>query len=142
MLNRMSSIKIKKSKRLGRGYGSGKGGHTVGRGAKGQKARNTVNVGFEGGQVPLYKRLPQMGGFRSHTGQDIIAVPIDRLNVFKEDSEVTPEKLLEQGIIKRVSKDGVKLLAGKLEKKLKLKGFLVSKGAEEAIKKSGSTHNV
>jgi large subunit ribosomal protein L15 len=128
----------KPKKRIGRGYGSGKGGHTVGRGTKGQKARNNVPVGFEGGQVPLYKRLPQIGGFRNPNQKDIVAIPVDRLNSFKEDSEVTPEKLVEAGVIRRVSEDGVKLLGGKLEKKLKLKGFLMSKGAEKAIKASGS----
>lgn len=136
MLNKLGKTKFNKtSKRIGRGYGSGKGGHTVGRGAKGQKARNNVKVGFEGGQVPLYKRLPQIGGFKNPTRKDIVVVSLTKLNVFKEGSEVTPEKLVEQGIIRSVPTGGVKLLAGKLEKKLKLTGFLTSESAAKSLEK-------
>jgi large subunit ribosomal protein L15 len=71
-LTRHDGIK-RKGKRLGRGIGSGKGGHTVGRGTKGQKARrgSKFTVGFEGGQVPLYKRLPQLGGFKNSRSKQI-----------------------------------------------------------------------
>lgn len=128
-----------KSKRLGRGYGSGKGGHTVGRGSKGQKARNTVPAGFEGGQIPLYKRLPKLGGFRNPTKKDIVAISLSKLNLFKEGSEVTPKKLVEKGIIKREPKHAVKVLnKGTLGKKLTLKGFIASKEALKKIEKAGS----
>jgi large subunit ribosomal protein L15 len=129
---------IRKAKRLGRGFGSGKGGHTVGRGAKGQKARNTIPFGFEGGQIPLYKRLPFYGGFKNPTKKDVIAISMQDLNVFKEGTEVTVDKLLEKGIISRKPKHFVKVLAnGKIEKKLTLKGLKVSKSVEAAIKKAG-----
>ena len=65
-LNELSRVATGKKKRVGRGYGSGKGGHTTGRGAKGQKIRNRVRPGFEGGQLPLARRLPRLGGFRIH----------------------------------------------------------------------------
>lgn len=130
---------IKTGKRVGRGIGSGKGGHTVGRGTKGQKARYTVALGFEGGQVPLYKKLPQMGGFRNPRTKDIVIVALEKLNVFKDGSEVTPEKLVENGIIRKVSKNPIKILnTGELTKKLILKGFSASKAALEKIEKSGS----
>ncbi len=126
-------------KRRGRGYGSGKGGHTIGRGAKGQKARNNISVGFEGGQIPLYKKLPKLSGFKNPTKKEIGSISLTKLNVFKEDSEVTPETLVERGIIKKLPKYGVKILAnGELEKKLTLKGFMASKAAIEKIEKSGS----
>lgn len=130
----------KKGKRVGRGYGSGKGGHTTGRGTKGQKARSKVNVGFEGGQIPLYKRLPQLGGFRNPTKKRTVSVSISKLNSFREGSTVTPKDLLEKGIISVLPKHGVKLLGnGELGKKLKLRGFKVSKSAKEKIEKSKST---
>ena len=67
-LHKLSRIVAGKKKRVGRGYGSGKGGHTTGRGAKGQKVRNRVRPAFEGGQLPLVRRLPRRGGFRSRKG--------------------------------------------------------------------------
>jgi len=140
-LDKLTGVKgtSKKSKRLGRGYASGRGGHTVGRGSKGQKARSKVPSGFEGGQIPLYKRLPQLGGFRNPTKKDIIAISLSKLNLFKAGSVVTPEKLVEKGIIKRVPKHGVKVLnKGTLGKKLTLKGFTASKEAAKIIEKSGS----
>lgn len=134
-------VKIKKgkSKRVGRGRGSGKGAHTVGRGQKGQKSRSKVNLGFEGGQSPLYKRLPEIGGFKNPNKKDILALPISTLNVFREGQEVNPEDLVTKKIISVLPKHGVKLLAtGNLQKKLKLRGFLFSKSAQEKTKESGS----
>jgi len=66
-LSKLSKIARKSKKRVGRGYGSGKGGHTVGRGAKGQRARNKVRSTFEGGQLPLARRIPKKGGFKSRS---------------------------------------------------------------------------
>ncbi len=139
-LGRLPRTKMNRdSKRLGRGIGSGKGGHTVGRGIKGQKSRNKVNLGFEGGQVPLYKKLPQMGGFKNPTKKDILSISLSSLNTFKDGSEVTPDKLVEQGIVKRVPGNSIKILNnGDLTKKLTLKGFTASKSALEKIEKSGS----
>lgn len=139
-LSRIPKISKKKrqSKRLGRGYGSGKGGHTVGRGTKGQKARGKVPAGFEGGQIPLYKRLPKIGGFRNPRKKDVIAISLSKLNLFKSGDVVTPEKLLEEKIIKRLPKHAVKILnRGELGKKLILKGLVASKEAQKKIEKAG-----
>ena len=133
--------KIRSSKRVGRGYGSGKGGHTVGYGTKGQKARGTgkVNPGFEGGQVPLYKRLPQIGGFTNSQKKDIGIVSLDFFNRFKAESKITPENLIEEGLFKVLPKYGVKILAnGELTKKITISGFLCSEEAKKKIEKSGS----
>ncbi|MFC1621933.1 50S ribosomal protein L15 [Patescibacteria group bacterium] len=140
-LHELISIKRRKKKKLGRGYGSGKGGHTVGRGTKGQKARSgkSIPVGFEGGQVPLYKKIPKKSGFRNPTSKDVISVPLARLNIFKNGEEVIPQSLVEKGFFKKLPKDDVKILAvGNLHKKIKLKGFKFSAKAKELIEKSGS----
>lgn len=129
----------KKKKRLGRGTGSGKGDHTVGRGHKGQKARGKVNFGFEGGQTPLHRRLPKFGGFRNPREKDIIAISLESLNTFRKGSKVNAKKLKEKGIISRIPKRGVKILAnGELKKELKLEGLMVSKSARKKIEESGS----
>lgn len=142
-LSNLKTIKTKrKSKRIGRGIGSGKGGHTVGRGTKGQKSRKgkKIFVGFEGGQVPLYKRLPQLGGFKSH--KNTASLRISQLNKFDEGIEVTPELLIRERMIKNKKFNSVKIVGGgDLKKKLILKGFAYSKGAYESVKKSGSTIN-
>ena len=133
--------KQRSAKRVGRGGGSGKGWHTTGRGQKGQKARvgHSIPVGFEGGQVPLYKRLPMLGGFHNHRTKRVIGVALEKLNVFKEGATVTPKDLADKKIIKHVPREGVKILAnGELKKKLTLKGFLFSKSAREKLEKAGA----
>jgi len=126
-------------KRVGRGYGSGKGGHTTGRGAKGLKARGKVAVGFEGGQVPLYKKIPKRPSFIGTKRRDVECIPLVKLNLFKDGDKVTPEKLLKKGILDKLPRHGVKILAnGALHKKIELEGFLISKGARERIEKSES----
>jgi large subunit ribosomal protein L15 len=138
----MKTKVIKKSKKLGRGYGSGRGGHTVGRGTKGQKARSgkSIPTGFEGGQTPLYKRLPQWGGFKNPTTKQIAVVSLSKLNVFKANSKATPQDLVEKKLLKKIPKYGVKILGnGDLEKKLKLEGFLFSKSAREKVEAAGGT---
>ena len=135
--------KIRKSKRVGRGVGSGKGGHTVGKGQKGQKARSGAKpwVGFEGGQVPLYKRLPQLGGFTRHYVPKVYVVRLDVFNAFDDNEEVTPVSLVERRILRGLTKKSfvVKILgAGKLDKKLTFKGFDYSESSKESIEKSGS----
>lgn len=132
---------LKKSKRVGRGYGSGKGGHTVGRGTKGQKSRagKGINRGFEGGQYPLYKRIPQVAGFNNPTTKNVISVSISALNFFEDNSVITPSNLLESGAIKKLPKKTfVKILgSGKLERKnLTLEGFLTSKLAADMLAKA------
>ncbi|MFZ2664471.1 MAG: 50S ribosomal protein L15 [Patescibacteria group bacterium] len=144
-LSKLTKYKTdKKSKRVGRGRGSGKGGHTVGKGTKGQKARRGTKfgIGFEGGQSPLYKKLPQIGGFKSHTFKEVSIIDLSVLNSFKDGETVTPEMLMNKGIIKKIPLGGVKILSdGDLKKKLTLKNFLFSKRAKEKIEKSGSKIN-
>jgi large subunit ribosomal protein L15 len=141
-LEKIKGIRRKK-KIIGRGIGSGKGGHTVGRGQKGQNSRegHKHSQGFEGGQTPLYKKLPQIGGFRNPMARIVVTVDISRLNFFKEGAEITPKVLVEKNIIKEIGRHTyVKILgSSNLKKKLVLKGFLCSERAKEEIQKSGST---
>lgn len=133
--------RIRKSKRRGRGFGSGKGGHTIGKGTKGQKSRsgNSIPVGFEGGQIPLYKRLPHLGGFRNPTKKDTVAVTLNVFNSFKDKEVVTPKLLVENKILKKLPKYGIKILAkGKLKNKVELKGFMTSEGAKKRILEAGA----
>jgi len=138
-LHRMPKLKSgKRKKRIGRGIGSGKGGHTVGRGTKGQKARSKVPYWFEGGQIPLYKNIPQVGGFCSLSDRKVTIVALDKLNALKAGSKITPNLLIEKGILKKAPKGKVKiLLKGKFDKKVSLEGFLVSKNVRELIEKLG-----
>ena len=127
--------------RRGRGHGSGNG-KTAGKGHKGQKARSgATRPGFEGGQMPLYRRLPKRG-FTNRNSKDIVAVNVDVLNRFEDDAVVTVESLVETGIIKN-PRDSVKILGnGELTKKLTVKVNAVSAGAEEKIKALGGTVEV
>ena len=103
--------------RRGRGHGSGNG-KTAGKGHKGQKARSGApRPGFEGGQLPLYRRLPKRG-FTNINSKDIVAIGLDRLNAFEDGAEVTVETLMDKGIVNN-PRDGVKILGnGELTKKL------------------------
>lgn len=130
-----------KSKRVGRGYSSGKGGHTVGLGTKGQKSRGRgkIPLGFEGGQVPLYKKIPKISHFKKRAKKDVKTVSLVSLNRFEDGTEISPESLVERKIIKKLPKHGVKIIAnGNLHKKLELTGFIISEGARKKIEKSGS----
>lgn len=130
-------------KRVGRGSGSGLG-KTSGRGQKGQKARSggSINPVFEGGQLPLYRRIPKRG-FSNHMFKTRYAVVnIEQLNVFEDNTLVTPALLKEAGIIKN-QLDGIKVLGnGKLEKKLTIQANKFSKSALESIKEAGSKAEV
>jgi len=140
-LNELIKTKTRSKKRLGRGIGSGKGGHTVGRGTKGQKARTGYNLprGFEGGQVPLWKKIPQIGGFKSSRAKRIISVSLSKFNLFADGDVVTPQSLIEVGVFKKLNRSKVKVLDyGKLEKKVELKGFLYSKSVKEKLEKAGA----
>lgn len=132
----------KSAKRKGRGIGSGKGGHTTGRGNKGQKARTGYNlpVGFEGGQVPLYKKLPRLGGFKSSKRTNTVILSLSILNIFEDGSKVTPAILKEKGILRKLDKRTiVKFLGdGEINKKLELDGFIYSESAKEKLEKSGA----
>ncbi len=127
----------KATKRLGRGPGSGQG-KTAGKGHKGQNARSGggVAIGFEGGQTPLYKRIPKRG-FTNFSRVEYAVINVAQLNVFENGTEVTPELLKATGIVKK-QLDGIKVLGdGELTKKLTVKCNKVSKSAQEAIEKAG-----
>lgn len=132
----------KERNRVGRGQGSGNG-KTAGRGSKGQKARSGggVRLGFEGGQTPLFRRLPKRG-FNNINRKEFAIVNLETLNRFEDGQEVTPVALLEAGIIKN-ELDGVKILGnGSLERKLTVKAAKFSKAAKEAIEAAGGTVEV
>ena len=120
----------KAPKRIGRGTGSGLG-RNAGKGEKGQNARSGGGV-----QMPLYRRLPKRGFTNPFTKQ-IVSINVDRLNIFDNGTEITPEVLLERRVISKVL-DGVKILGnGNLEKSLTVKGCKFSKSAIEKIEAAG-----
>ena len=127
--------------RRGRGHGSGNG-KTAGKGHKGQKARSgATRPGFEGGQMPLYRRIPKRG-FTNRNTLDIEAINISALEVFDNDADVTIEALIERGIIKS-AKDGVKVLGnGTLTKKLNVKVNAYSASAKAKIEELGGKAEV
>lgn len=125
--------------RVGRGHGSGNG-KTAGRGQKGQKSRSggKVRVGFEGGQMPLYRRLPKRG-FKNRNTKEIVGINVGALNRFEDGAEVTIAALVESGLVSN-PKDGVKILGnGELTKKLTVKVTAVSEGAKAKIEAAGGT---
>ncbi len=125
------------SKRVGRGTGSGLG-KTSGKGHKGQKARTggSIRRGFEGGQTPLYRRIPKRG-FKNHFAKEYSVVNVSDLERFDQDTVVNTELLLNEGIIRK-ELDGVKVLGnGELTKKLTVVATKFSKSAEEKIKAAG-----
>ena len=135
-LDKLPKLVGKKKKRLGRGYGSGRGGHTVGRGTKGQKARGRVKAGFEGGQLTLSRRLPQRGGFRGIHGKPAV-LNLDALTAFRKGETVSPETLKEKGLVKKIPSEGIKILSEGEAKPLKFKDVSLSASAREKILKAG-----
>ncbi len=127
--------------RRGRGHGSGNG-KTAGKGHKGQKARSGApRVGFEGGQMPLYRRLPKRG-FTNRNTKEIVALNLSVLEVFDNGATVDVDALIEKGIVKD-SRDGVKILGnGELTKKLDVKVNAFSASAKEKIEALGGTAEV
>ena len=127
--------------RRGRGHGSGNG-KTAGKGHKGQKARSGApRPGFEGGQLPLYRRLPKRG-FTNRNTLEIVGINVSALERFENGAEVTVETLIETGIV-RNPKDGVKILGnGELTKKLNVKANAFSEGAKAKIEALGGTCEV
>ena len=133
----------KTRKRVGRGTGSGLG-KTSGKGHKGQNARSGggVRPGFEGGQLPLFRRLPKRGFTNAMFKTTYAVLNLDDLNKFEENTEITPELLKEMGILKN-QLNGVKILGnGTLEKKLTVKANQCSKKAKEEIEKLGGKAEV
>ena len=128
--------------RRGRGHGSGNG-KTAGKGHKGQKARSGggVRPGFEGGQMPLYRRIPKRG-FKNRNTLDIVAINVSALEVFENGAVVDVDALLEKGIVKN-PRDGVKILGnGELTKKLSVKVNAYSASAKEKFEALGGTAEV
>lgn len=129
-------------KRIGRGHGSGNG-KTAGKGHKGQNARSGggVRLGFEGGQTPLARRLPKRG-FTNFNRKEYAIVNVTSLNRFEDGTEVTPELLIENGIVKK-ELDGIKILGqGELERKLVVKANKFSKSAVTIIEQVGGKAEV
>lgn len=127
----------KAPKRVGRGTGSGLG-RNAGKGEKGQNSRSGggVRPGFEGGQMPLYRRLPKRG-FTNPFSKNFVTINVDRLNCFENGTEVTPALLLETRVVSKLM-DGVKILGnGNIEKNLTVKGCKFSKQAAEKIVAAG-----
>ena len=129
------------AKRLGRGIGSGLG-KTSGKGHKGQKARSgATRPGFEGGQMPLYRRIPKRG-FKCRNSKEIVGINMSALEVFDNDAVVTVSSLMAAGIVKN-PRDGVKILGGgELTKKLTVQVNAFSAGAKEKIEALGGKAEV
>jgi large subunit ribosomal protein L15 len=138
-LNNLKPAKgaVRGRKRVGRGPGSGLG-KTSGRGEKGQKSRSGFSrkVGFEGGQMPLHRRVPKRG-FRNRFRKEYAEVNLDRLEIFEAGTIVTPEVLVERGVLKSL-RDGVKILGrGELSKALTVRAHKYSARAQERISAAG-----
>lgn len=132
----------KERNRVGRGQGSGNG-KTAGRGSKGQKQRSGggVRLGFEGGQTPLFRRIPKRG-FNNINRKEYAVVNLETLNRFEDGTTVTPALLVESGIVKK-ELSGIKILGeGQLERKLTVQAAKFSKAAEEAITAAGGSIEV
>ncbi len=132
----------KASRRIGRGHGSG-WGKTAGKGHKGQKARSggSIRPGFEGGQMPLQRRIPKRG-FNNIFAKKIVAINVSALEVFEDGAEVTAEALIEKGIVKN-EYDGIKILGnGNLTKKLTVKVAAYSESAKQKIEAAGGKAEV
>ncbi len=127
--------------RRGRGHGSGNG-KTAGKGHKGQKARSGApRPGFEGGQMPLYRRLPKRG-FACRSSKEIVGINVSALNRFEDGATVTVETMVESGLVTN-PKDGVKILGnGEITKKLNVKVNAYSEGAKAKIEAAGGTVEV
>lgn len=144
MLNQLKPVEGARHTRKRKGQGVGSGlGKTAGRGQKGQNSRSGggVRPGFEGGQIPLFQRLPKRG-FKNVNCKEYAVVNVSDLNVFENGAEVTIETLIKAGLVNKTY-DGVKVLGnGTLEKKLTVKASKFSASAEAAIKNAGGTVEV
>ena len=141
-LNELKPAAGSRSKRLRKGRGLSSGhGFTSGRGTKGQKAHGKTRLGFEGGQMPLYRQIPKRG-FTNINRKEYAIVNLSTLDRFEDGTEVTPQLLMESGIVKNL-KSGVKVLGnGKLNKKLTVKAHKFSASAVSAIEAAGGKTEV
>lgn len=130
----------KSSRRIGRGYGSGVGGHTVGKGMKGQKSRSggPKPIGFEGGNIPLYRRLPKFSGFKNPNRVEYQPINFSEIErYFNEGDVISLEVLKEKGLVKKRT-NAVKILGkGELSKKYIFEGLSVSESAKRRIEEMG-----
>ena len=145
-LNNTNSIKIKKI-RVGRGIGSGKG-KTSGRGVKGQKSRSGVAIkSFEGGQMPLYRRLPKRG-FNQFKKNKVGAINLDKIQKLFDENKINSEIKIDINILKKLNAvnkkyNKIKILGtGEIKKKIEIKADYISKSAQEKLKKIGATVNL
>lgn len=132
----------KERKRIGRGHGSGQG-KTAGKGHKGQKARSggSIRPGFEGGQMPLQRRIPKRG-FNNIFAKKIVAINVSALNKFEDGAEVDAQALINAGIVKK-EYDGIKILGnGEVSKKLTVKVAAYSESAKQKIEAAGGKAEV
>ena len=140
-LNELKAAKGSRSARVRKGRGRSSKGKTAGRGFNGETKKDHIRPGFEGGQMPLYRRMPKRG-FTNRNRKEYAIVNLVTLNQFKDGSEVTPKVLLKNKIVKN-PKDGIKILGdGKLSKKLTVKANKFSKSAKSAIKNAGGKAEV
>ena len=145
-LNNTNSIKIKKT-RVGRGIGSGKG-KTSGRGVKGQKSRSGVAIkSFEGGQMPLYRRLPKRG-FNQFKKNKVGSINLDKIQKLFDENKINSEIKIDINILKKLNVvnkkyNKIKILGtGEIKKKIEIKADYISKSAQEKLKKIGATVNL
>jgi large subunit ribosomal protein L15 len=130
----------RRSKRLGAGDSSGRG-KTSGKGEKGQTSRSggSIRIGFEGGQMPLYRRIPKRGFNNTAFGTALATVNVSQLNDFEDGTEVTPSLLIERGVLKKLQ-DGLKILGdGELKRKLTVSAQRFSASARDKIAKAGGS---
>ena len=141
-LNELKPAAGSRSKRLRKGRGRSSGpGFKSGRGAKGQKAHGKTRLGFEGGQMPLYRQIPKRG-FTNINRKEYAIVNLASLNKFDDGTEVTPQLLMESGLVKNLKSDIKILGSGKLEKKLTVKANKFSASAVSAIEAAGGKTEV
>ena len=141
-LNELKPAAGSRSKRLRKGRGLSSGhGFTSGRGTKGQKAHGKTRLGFEGGQMPLYRQIPKRG-FTNINRKEYAIVNLASLNKFDDGTEVTPQLLMEIGLVKNLKSDIKILGSGKLEKKLTVKANKFSASAVSAIEAAGGKTEV
>lgn len=134
-LSELTPTTKKPNKRLGRGYGSGKA-KTSGRGTKGQKARGKTRPGFEGGQLPLIKRLPFVRGFGNTTLRTKpVAVNAARLSVFADGSTISPETLVEKGLVEASYRGPVKIIGLTGQETFKFEGVVLTKAGQAKLSK-------
>lgn len=144
-LHQLSKTTTKPKKRLGRGYGSGKGGHTTVRGTKGQKSRSKIPMWFEGGQLPQIRRFPFIRGkgrFKS-LKPDVVEINLSQLNTLKPNSQVNPKTLVDMGLVRPadIKSKHIKILGrGKLEVPLNI-NLPTSKSARNKIEAAGGKVN-